>query len=360
MQPVRIALIGCGYIAQKHVRSLLEIREDAELVALCDIDKHQLERFAEDVCKSHYPNLRLYSSLEDCLSSDDIDLIAITTSSHTHAALSIAALQAGKHVLVEKPLALSIQDARTAAAEAKNRGLILAVSLQTRYLSQMQAIKKAVDEGRFGRLINGVVSMRWNRNMDYYKASPWRDSWVSGGGLFMNQCIHYIDLLQWLMGPVVSVYGEADTFSQPLHVENMGIAVLKFANGATGFVEASSCVYPQSLLTSLSLFGEKGSVSLEGVRLNELKHWIFEKEQMEDEGVLARTDEISHTPLYKDVIEAIRTGTSPLVSVETSLDSLEVILAIYKSIMEGVSVELPLDHFDMRNMALKSKGGESH
>ncbi|MDQ8735759.1 Gfo/Idh/MocA family oxidoreductase [Paenibacillus sp. LHD-38] len=360
MQPVRIALIGCGYIAQKHVRSLLEIGEEVELVALCDIDKQQLERFAKDVCKPHYPNIRLHTTIEECLSRDDIDLIAITTSSHTHAAISIAALQAGKHVLVEKPLALSIQDARLAEAEAKQRGLILAVSLQTRYLSQMQAIKKATDEGRFGRLIHGVVSMRWNRNMDYYHASPWRESWAKGGGLFMNQCIHYIDLLQWLMGPVVSVYGEADTFAQPLHVENMGVAVLKFANGATGNVEASACVYPKSLLTSLSLFGERGSVSLEGVRLNELKQWNFENDQIEDESVLERTDEISHTPLYKDMIQAITTGTSPLVSVETSIDSLEVILAIYKSIKEGVPVHLPLDHFDMKNMTLISKGGDPH
>ncbi|MEV5030131.1 Gfo/Idh/MocA family protein [Paenibacillus sp. LPE1-1-1.1] len=354
MQPLRVAIIGCGFIAQKHVRSLLEIGEDVELVALCDIDKHRLERFAEDVCRPHYPNLRLYTTIEECMSRNDVDLIAITTSSHTHASLAIAALQAGKHVLVEKPLALSIQDARTAAAEAKHRGLILAVSLQTRYLSQTQAIKKAVDEGRFGSLIHGVVSMRWNRDMDYYYASPWRDSWVTGGGLFMNQCIHYIDLLQWLMGPVVSVFGEAGTFMQPLHIENMGVAVLKFANGATGIVEASSCVYPKSLLTSLSIFGERGSVSLEGVRLNELKHWSFANEQTEDESVFVHTDEISHTPLYEDLIQAIRTGTPPLVSVETSLDSLEVILAIYKSIMEGKSVQLPLDDFDMKNMALKS------
>lgn len=358
MQPVRIALIGCGYIAQKHVHSLLEIREEAELVALCDIDKQQLELFDRDVCKPHYPNLRLYTTINDCLSGDHVDLIVITTSSHTHALLTIAALQAGKHVLVEKPLALSIQDARTAAAEAKQRGLILAVSLQTRYLSQIQAIKKAVNEGRFGRLNHGVVSMRWKRNMDYYNASPWRDSWNKGGGLFMNQCIHYIDLLQWLMGPVVSVYGEADTFAQPVHVENMGVAVLKFASGATGLVEASACVYPQSMLTSLSLFGERGSVSLEGVRLNELKHWKFENDQTDNESVFIRTDEISHTPLYKDLIKAIRTGTSPLVSVETSLDSLEVILAIYKSITEGAAVQLPLEHFDMKNMTLKNKGGE--
>lgn len=357
MQPVRIALIGCGYIAQKHVRSLLEIREEAELVALCDTDKQQLERFDRDVCKPHYPNLRLYTTIEDCLSRDHVDLIAITTSSHTHALLTIAALQAGKHVLVEKPLALSIQDARTAAAEAKQRGLILAVSLQTRYLSQMQAIKKAVDEGRFGSLIHGVVSMRWNRDMDYYNASPWRDSWTKGGGLFMNQCIHYIDLLQWLMGPVVSVYGEAGTYAQPLHVENMGVAVLKFANGATGLIEASSVVYSQSLLTSLSLFGDKGSVSLEGGRLNELKNWKFADDQLEGGSVLIRTDEISHTPLYKDLIHAIRTGTSPLVSVETSLDSLEVVLAIYKSISEGESVQMPIGHFDMKNMVLKNKGG---
>lgn len=360
MQPVRIALIGCGYIAQKHVRSLLEIREEAELVALCDIDKQQLERFDRDVCKPHYPNLRLYTTIEDCLSGDNIDLIAITTSSHTHARLAITALQAGKHVLVEKPLALSIQDARTAVAEAKQRGLILAVSLQTRYLSQMQAMKKVVDEGRFGSLIHGAVSIRWNRNMDYYYASPWRDSWAKGGGLFMNQCIHYIDLLQWLMGPVVSVYGEADTFAQPLHVENMGVAVLKFANGATGLVEASSCIYPKSLLTSLSLFGERGSLSLEGVRLNELKNWKFEDDQPEDERLFMRTDEISHTPLYKDLINAIRTGASPLVSVETSLESLEVVLAIYKSISAGKSVQLPIDHFEMKNMALKNKGGERH
>ncbi|WP_284637735.1 Gfo/Idh/MocA family protein [Paenibacillus silviterrae] len=356
MKPVRIALIGCGFIAEKHVRAISEIGAEAKLVALCDIDQERLNSFRDRIGMSNNPCLALYTNFDECLRSNDIDLVVIASSTDTHAQLSLAALRSGHHVLVEKPLALSISDARKVAEEAERSGKILAVSLQTRYLPQLQAMKKCVDEGRFGKMVHAVVSMRWNRNLQYYHSSPWRNSWPKGGGLFINQCIHYIDLLQWLLGRVTSVYAAASTIGQPLQVENMGTAILHFENGATGLIEASSIVYPRSLLTSISLFGDKGTVSLEGDRLSQFSQWIFEADK-DKENHIPHTAEISYTPLYKDLIHAIQSNTSPLVSVKSSLHSLEVVLAIYKSIKEGAPVGLPLDSFDLEEMN-NNKGGQ--
>lgn len=349
MKPIRIALIGCGKVAEKHVQAINELGSAAELVALCDIDRNRMEDLLKKINRPNQEGLALHTNSDSCLKRQDIDLVVITTSADLHIPLSLAALDAGKHVLVEKPLALSINDARHAVQAAKRNGRVLAVGLQTRYLSQIQAMKKAVDEGRFGKMMHGVISVRWNRNADYYKSSPWRNSWAMGGGTLMNQCIHHIDLLQWMMGPVASVYGEACVFEQSMQVEQVGFILLKFASGAIGVVESSSCIYPKNLLTSISLFGERGSVTLEGERLNQFKHWLFAEGGPVDQTIL-KTDEISHTPLYNDLIHAIRSGSSPLVSAETSLHSLEIVLAAYKSIFEGKPVQLPIDEFTTQSM----------
>lgn len=359
MATVQIAIIGCGNIARKHIACITELGEEAAVAALCDIDRQRMERFAEETGLSDNPKLRYYTRVEELWKDGGIDLAVIATSSDTHSPLAIQALRAGKHVLAEKPLALSVHEARAVASEAQRSGRMMAVALQARYMPQMKAIKRAVEQGRFGKLIHGAVSVRWNRNMEYYTASPWRDSWLKGGGLFMNQCIHYIDLLQWLMGPVQSVYGHAGAFGQPLHVENMGAAVLKFASGTIGIVEASACIYPRTLSTSISLFGEKGSVSLEGERLNELKLWQFEDALPEDAVLRDTPGLLSHTPLYQDLIHSIRTGVPPMVSVEASLDSIEIVLAIYKSISEKKEVRLPLNEFDMNEATLKNGWSEA-
>ncbi|MFD0958302.1 Gfo/Idh/MocA family protein [Paenibacillus chungangensis] len=350
MDRLRIAIVGCGSIAEKHVRAITELKEEAKLAAICDIDAERLEQFASGVCKAMYPEVQLYTTFAQLLSSDTADLVVIATSSGSHAALARQAIRAGKHVLVEKPLALTMEEAQSVTAEAQVRNVVLAVSFQARYLPQMLAMKEAVQANKFGTLTHGNISMRWQRSIAYYKEAPWREDWLKGGGLFMNQCIHYIDLLLWLMGPAATVYAQGGVFGQAIGVENMGAAIVRFHNGAIGIIEASNGIYPYSIGTSIALFGDKGSACIEGDRLNEVKRWVFHDENSGTR--IPRTaDSISHIPLYRDLVQAIRTDKRPLTSADTSLAATELVLAIYQSMATGKRIELPLKDFTMQEMA---------
>jgi predicted dehydrogenase len=353
MDTLRVALVGCGNIAKKHVAALVQLGKAFQVTAVCDSSSSRMEAFAEEACRSHYPNVKLFTSLDDMLEGDDAELIVIATGSDSHGQLALRSLRAGRHVLAEKPLSLSLKEAKEAAAEARSRGLKLAVSLQARYLPQLNALKTAVEEGRLGLLAHGIVSMRWNRSEPYYRERPWRDDWSSGGGLFMNQCIHYIDLLQWLMGPVVSVHAEASAIGQRLHVENTGAALLRFASGAIGMIEASTVVYPPAAATSISLFGHKGAASVGGGRLENIQQWSFAGDDGQEAPLPETASEISHVPLYRDLAKAIAEGGEPLTAADTTLHSLEIVLAVYQSIASGKTVCLPIDDFDMVKMAWK-------
>lgn len=352
MDAVRVAIIGCGKIAEKHVASLTELGGEAVLTGLYDLNAERLKSFTETVRKTAFPDAAGFATVEELLAHAGADLVVVASSSDSHASLALQALRAGKHVLVEKPLALSMEEARGVTDEATGRGLVAAVSFQARYLPQMLAVKKAAEQGRFGAIGHGVVSMRWRRPLDYYKESPWRESWSKGGGLFMNQCIHYIDLLQWILGPVRSVYARAAASGQDIGVENTGAAVLTFKNGAIGMIEASTHVYPSSLGTSLGVFGERGSVLLGGALLDDISVWKFEASSEADRGIpQPQAGGISHTPLYRDLISAIRTGSVPLTAAVSSLATHEIVLALYRSIASGKTVELPLQTFTMSKMA---------
>lgn len=344
MEVWRIAIIGCGVIAEKHVASIAELGGEAELVAVCDLQQERAERFVNNIVRPVFPAAAIYTSVSEVLKQEHIDLVVIATSSDSHGRLALSSLQAGKHVLVEKPLALSLEEAASIADEARQRKLVAAVCFQARYLTLMEEMKSAERKGEFGVLSHGMVSMRWRRDLSYYRSSPWRESRGLGGGLFMNQCIHYIDLLLWLMGPVQSVYAQAGTYGDPIQVENAGAAVLRFRSGAIGLIEASTCIAPQSLGTSISLFGDKGSAVIAGANLNQRKVWAFQGEEEPGDKDAAEPDRgISHTPLYRDVLAGIRDRRQPSVSAEQTLHTHEVVLAIYSSLTEGKAVQLPLE-----------------
>lgn len=344
MKVWRIAIIGCGGIAEKHVASIAELGGEAELAAVCDLQQEKVRRFADDIARPAFPAVATYTSVNDVLKQDDVDLVVIATSSDSHGRLAIASLEAGKHVLVEKPLAMSLEEAVAIADEAGRRKLVAAVCFQARYLTLMEEMKSAEQSGKFGKLSHGVVSLRWKRDLSYYRSSPWRESRGLGGGLFMNQCIHYIDLLLWLMGPVQSVYAQAGTYGDPIQVENAGAVVLRFRSGAIGLIEASTSIAPQSLGTSISLFGAKGSAVIEGANLDQRKVWAFQGEEGLRTNEADRSDRgISHTPLYREVLAGIRDRKQPSVSAEQTLHALEVVLAIYSSLKAGDVVQLPLE-----------------
>jgi predicted dehydrogenase len=244
-------------------------------------------------------------------------------------------LNAGKHVLVEKPMALSLNDADKMIKLSREKNLKLGICHQNRFNSPIQKLRRAVEEGRFGRIINGTARILWNRNDDYYKQAPWRGTKALDGGTLMNQCIHNIDLLQWMMGSEVErVHCERGTFLRNIEMEDFGAILIRFKNGSIGIVEGSACVYPKNLEETLSIFGEKGTVVIGGLAVNKIKTWQFaderdydkEDENTEIDSVYGR----GHTPLYKNFIDAVNENKEPLINGEEGRKALKIILEAYE------------------------------
>jgi predicted dehydrogenase len=359
MKKLRFAIIGCGRISYKHVEALCENKEEAVLVATCDV---VLDRAVAK--KNEYINsigdkglkVEVYSDYLEMLQKEEIDVVTIATESGYHAEIAINAMNKGKSVIVEKPIALSIKDADEMIETAKKNNVKLCVNHQNRFNKPIQKLRSVIEENRFGKLINGTARVLWNRNMGYYEQAPWRGTWAQDGGTLMNQCIHNIDLLQWMMGGEIErVYAECDTYLRDIEAEDFGAIVIRFKNGAIGIVEGTACVYPNNLEETLSIFGEKGTVVIGGMAVNELKTWRFDGENEEEtkKELQVEIDNVygkGHTPLFKDVIDAINNDTVPLVSGEEGKKAMEIILAAYKSRKTGLPVKFPIQDFATTEM----------
>ena len=354
MSKLKFAIIGCGRISHKHIEALANNLEEAELVAVCDIVPEKMDKDVEEYYKSIAENAKLdtadeyveeiavtkeevkkYTDYKEMLEKEDLDVVSICTESGYHAKYAIDCLNAGKHVLVEKPMALSSADANKMIKLAKRKNLKLGVCHQNRFNPPIQKLRRAVEEGRFGKIINGTARILWNRNDDYYKQAPWRGTKALDGGTLMNQCIHNIDLLQWMMGSEVErVHCERDTFLRDIEMEDFGAILIRFKNGSIGIVEGSACVYPKNLEETLSIFGEKGTVVIGGLAVNEIKTWQFADERDYDkEDESTEVDSVygkGHTPLYKDFIDAINNDREPLINGEEGKKALEIILKAYE------------------------------
>lgn len=354
MSKLKFAIIGCGRISHKHIEALANNIEEAELVAVCDIVAEKMDKDVEEYYEHIEENKRIdsedeyieeiaatkeevkkYTDYKEMLEKEDIDVISICTESGYHANYAIDCLNAGKHVLVEKPMALSSADADEMIRLAKEKKLKLGVCHQNRFNPPIQKLRRAIEEGRFGKIINGTARILWNRNDDYYKQAPWRGTKELDGGTLMNQCIHNIDLLQWMMGSEVErVHAERDTFLRDIEMEDFGAILIRFKNGSIGIVEGSACVYPKNLEETLSIFGEKGTVVIGGLAVNEIKTWQFEDERDYDkEDKSTKVDSVygkGHTPLYKDFIDAINEDGEPLINGEEGKKALEIILKAYE------------------------------
>lgn len=359
MEKLKFAIVGCGRISYKHVESLENNRADAVLVATCDVveeraeakKKEYLDKMKEDL------SVKVFSDYKRMLKDVEIDVVTIATESGYHAEIAIECMKNGKHVIVEKPMALSIEDAEEMIRVAKENKVKLCISHQNRFNKPIQKLREAIEENKFGKLVNGTARILWNRNMGYYQQAPWRGTWAQDGGTLMNQCIHNIDLLQWMLGGEVErVYAECDTFLRDIEAEDFGAIIVRFKNGAIGMIEGSACVYPKNLEETLSIFGESGAVVIGGLAVNELKTWRFDGED-EDEVKKELRVEIDnvygegHTPLFKDVIDAIREDREPLVTGEEGKKAISIILAAYKSRLTGLPVKFPLGEFKSTDMA---------
>ena len=343
---MRYALIGCGRISPNHIMAAKS--NNLDFVAMCDIDpkmmKDKTEKFGLD-------SVHQYTDYQEMLEKEKPELVAIATWSGEHARIALDCLDAGCNVIVEKPIALSLADADRIIAKANEKNLKVCANHQNRFNKSIQKIRTALEAGRFGKMFYGTATIRWNRNQDYYKQAPWRGTWEEDGGALMNQCIHNIDLLRWMMGDEVdTVYGMTDRLSHPyIDCEDLGIAVIKFKNGSYGIIEGTTDIYPKNLEETLYLFGEKGTVKAGGQSDNKIEVWRFEDESENPEEVIRQFSEnppnvygFGHTPLYADVIDAIKTDRKPYVDAEAGRRALELVLAVYKSASDGEPVSLPL------------------
>jgi UDP-N-acetyl-2-amino-2-deoxyglucuronate dehydrogenase len=360
MKKLKVAIIGCGRISYKHVEAITQNKVEIELTAVCDVIESNATAKRDEYIKSLGQNAEVtgYTDYKKMLENDDIDMVAIATESGYHPEIAMDCMNSGKHVIVEKPMALSTQDADKMIQCARKNNVKLCVSHQNRFNEPIQKLRSAMDANRFGKLVNGTARILWNRNMGYYTQAPWRGTWALDGGTLMNQCIHNIDLLQWMMGGEIdTVYAQCGTFLRDIEAEDFGAIIIKFKNGAIGVIEGSACVYPKNLEETLSIFGETGTVCIGGLAVNSIETWKFADDLDTEEEILKQQkgdpDSVygfGHTPLYKDMIDAINTGREPLINGEEGKKGMSIILAAYKSRLTGLPVKFPMGDFSTLEM----------
>ena len=353
---MRYALIGCGRIARNHM--IAAHNNSLELAAMCDLIPDKMNTLL-DASAFAGAAPRFYTDYHRMLREVRPELVAIATDSSAHARIALDCIRAGCNVIIEKPIAMSIGDARQIAEEADKQHVKVAACHQNRFNEACMQMHRARELGRFGKLSHGSINVRWNRNKNYYDQADWRGKWASDGGALMNQCIHGIDLLLWMIGSQpVSVYGVTRQQYHPyLEAEDIGMAVVTFQDGTVATIEGTVNVYPRNLEETLYLFGEKGTVKLGGEATNNIDIWQFADSEESDAGLQGKQEVIAnvygngHTRLYADMMEAIRDNRQPLISAREGAKAVQMVLAIYKSQKTGQVVQLPLEDFASTDMA---------
>ena len=347
---MKYALIGCGRIAVNHIKAV--VNNNLEMVAVCDIVPAHIDTLFE---KTNYNKpVERYENYKELVDNHpELELVSIATDSGVHAEIALYCIGKGINVIIEKPIAMSLADADEIIKCAEEKKVKVSACHQNRFNLAVQEMRKAVENGRFGRISHGSIHVRWNRNKAYYEQAPWRGKWASDGGALMNQCIHGIDLLRWMMGDdVEEVYGATrQQYHDYLECEDIGMAVVKFKNGAIGTIEGTVNVYPKNLEETLYMFGETGTVKLGGTSCNNIDVWDFAdagEKDAEKAGLQEATSNVygnGHTSLFADVIDAINNDREPYIDAVAGRNALEMVLAIYKSQLTGMPVKLPLKDF---------------
>ncbi len=339
----RIGLVGCGRIAPRHVDAIQKT-DGLELVAVCDNMAPRAKELADPLGIPIYPKLR--GMLEDA----DLDTVVLCTPSGFHAAQGIAAANAGKNVITEKPMATTVHDADALIAACDEADVHLFVVKQNRLNPPVKLLKRAADKGRFGRIFMINATVRWSRPQGYYDQDKWRGTWEFDGGCFMNQASHYLDLVLWLMGPVASVTAKTATLARRIETEDTGAAIIRFSDGALGVIEVTVLTYPRNLEGSVTVIGERGTVKLGGVAVNKMETWNFSEYDDDDREVedasYAPKDVygVGHLGYYQNVAKVLRGEGVPDPDGRDGRKSLELIQAIYQSAREGREIPLPLQN----------------
>lgn len=345
---LKYALIGCGRISPNHIVAALE--NDLEIVALCDIVPENME---DKILKFNLPEkTKRYINYRELVKTEHPDLVAIATESGKHTQIALDCIEAGCNLIIEKPITLSLKDADAIISIAGEKGVVVSACHQNRFNKSIAKIRDAIDKHRFGKLFYGTAHIRWHRNYEYYARAKWRGTWEQDGGALMNQCIHNIDLLRWMLGDeITEVMAYTDRLNHDyIEAEDLGIALVKFKNGAYGIIEGTTDIYPENLEETLYIFGEKGTAKAGGQSVNLIEEWRFSDMLDDPEEIKAQYHDnppnvygFGHRPLYSDVIDAIKNNRKPYVDVEAGKRALELVLAIYKSAAEGRPIRLPLE-----------------
>jgi len=340
-EPIRIALVGCGRIARNHLDAIDKI-DELQLAAVCDVVESRAREAGE---RADVPWFTSYSKM---LEQAPCDVVAVCTPSGLHPAHGMQAARAGRHVVCEKPMAITLTSADELVKACDEAGVQLFVVKQNRLNPPIQLVKRALDKGRFGRLYMANTTVRWTRPQEYYDQAPWRGTWEFDGGALMNQASHYVDLVQWLMGPVESVMAKTATLARRIETEDTGVAILKFRSGALGVIEVTMLTYPRNLEGSITILGEKGSVKIGGTAVNKVETWQFADYDDDDKMVESATYTPpnvyghGHEGYYRNVLAVLRGDASPDTDGRAGRKSLELILGIYESAKTGHEVPLPL------------------
>ncbi|HBI62338.1 MAG TPA: oxidoreductase [Lachnospiraceae bacterium] len=353
---MRYALIGCGRISTKHIHAALE--NCLEITAVCDTVPEHMEQLLKKHNLAGDSGIKCYTDYQKLIAENDIELISIATESGSHAQIALDCIEKGINVIIEKPIAMSLEDADRIIELSKKKGVKVSACHQNRFNVAVQEMRKALEAGRFGKLSHGSVHVRWNRNKEYYGQAPWRGTWQQDGGALMNQCIHGIDLLRWMMGDEIEeVYGVArQQFHSYLEAEDVGMAVVKFKNGAVATIEGTTNVYPKNLEETLYLFGENGTVKLGGKSTNTIDVWEFADAKEADDAnkgfqeAAANVYGNGHARLFADMVAAIREDRKPYVDAYAGRRALELVLAVYKSQKTGKAVKFPVGQFAASDM----------
>ena len=356
---IKIAIVGCGRISQNHIKSILSNADKAELVALCDTDSMRLTQ-AEEVFRelsSSYTDT--FSLPSGFLSYDDllnaviakrisVDLVVLTTPSGLHPSQAIAASRVGLHVCTEKPMATTWEDGLAMVKACESAGVYLFVVKQNRFNKTLQLVKRQLESGRFGQLALVTVNVFWQRPQSYYDQDSWRGTLALDGGALMNQASHYIDLLQWLVGPVKTLSASIATLGRSIEAEDTAALQLEWLNGTLGTMAVTMLTYPKNLEGSITLLGEKGTVKIGGPAVNQIERWTFADESPDDLLVQQASYETTsvygfgHAAYYANMLDTLKGLSNPMCDGYSGLDSLELLIAAYRSAKSRLRIELPL------------------
>lgn len=341
---IRFGLVGCGRIAQKHLDALEKHTDNAEVFAICDINTDVLSQVQSRTGSIAYKNY------EELLENDDMDCVILCTPSGLHSKQAIMAAQAGKHVVTEKPMATRWADGKAMVAACDDAGVRLFVVKQNRRNTTLQVLKRAIEQNRFGRIYMVNINVFWTRPQEYYDSAKWRGTWEFDGGALMNQASHYVDLIDWLIGPVASIHAYTGTLARSIEVEDTAVMNIRWRNGALGSMNVTMLAHEKNFEGSITILGENGTVRVGGLAVNDIQYWQFAEKLDDDENISeANYDTASvygfgHPMYYQNVIETLQGKAEPETDGREGLNSLEILIATYLSARDGRQVSLPLEY----------------